>query len=87
MLYFSLFFHRIIHVYAGKIYPKGADSMKIYPEPHRKKQEFDPEDYMNSGSAMDCTGLIPAAAQNADELENYEALYDFLPEAAKRSDN
>lgn len=32
-----------------------------------------------AGSSMDCTGLIPSAIQNEDELESYEDLYQFQP--------
>lgn len=29
-------------------------------------------------SATDCTGLIPAAPANQEELENYEEVYPYL---------
>ena len=35
--------------------------------------------YLNASSAQDCTGLIPVAVQDDDELENYKDLYPFLP--------
>lgn len=41
-------------------------------------------DYLKSASAQDCTGLIPAAPADKDELENYEQLYPFLPEASEK---
>jgi hypothetical protein len=31
-------------------------------------------------SAMDCTGLIPSEVIGEEESENYEELYDILPE-------
>lgn len=42
-------------------------------------------DYLKASSAQDCTGLIPAAPQNKDELENYEDLYLFLPNPAAKA--
>ena len=39
-------------------------------------------DYLKSASAQDCTGLIPAKTKYEEELENYESLYPFLPQAA-----
>ena len=36
-------------------------------------------DYMKPASAQDCTGLIPAGIVDDNEIENYEALYPFLP--------
>lgn len=38
-------------------------------------------DYLNTSSATDCTGLIPAAPAEEEELENYEELYPFLPKS------
>ena len=38
-------------------------------------------DYLKSASAQDCTGLIPAQVEYEEELENYEDLYPFLPQA------
>lgn len=43
-------------------------------------------DYLKTASAQDCTGLIPAAPADKDELENYEELYPFLPEALEKTD-
>ena len=41
---------------------------------------------LKASSATDCTGLIPAAPADEDELENYEELYAFLPQAAPESE-
>ena len=38
-------------------------------------------DYLKAASTQDCTGLIPAKAKYEEELENYESLYPFLPQA------
>lgn len=38
-------------------------------------------DYLATSSARDCTGLIPAAITEEEELEYYEELYPFLPQA------
>lgn len=45
---------------------------------------FDDYDYLgNSASVTDCTGLIPSAPQNHDELESYEDLYHYRPPQIK----
>ena len=36
-----------------------------------------------SGSATDCTGLIPNTIQSHQELENYDDMYTFLPKAVR----
>lgn len=41
-------------------------------------------DYLKAASAQDCTGLIPAAPADKDQLENYEQLYPFLPEVPEK---
>lgn len=44
----------------------------------KNEAAFDSYDYLgNSGSAWDCTGLIPSALQSEAELESYEDLYRF----------
>lgn len=50
-----------------------------YPHPAKGKNEFDQQDYMNSGSSTDCTGLIPSAPLNDAEFESYQDVYGFLP--------
>lgn len=35
----------------------------------------------NAGSPTDCTGLITVPPENEDELENYNKVYEFMPEA------
>lgn len=53
----------------------------------KKKESLPPipeYDYLKPASAQDCTGLIPAMPENKDELENYEDLYPFLPQAPKK---
>lgn len=39
--------------------------------------------YLSPCSAQDMTGLIPSGPVGEDELENYEALYPFLPKVPK----
>ncbi len=48
--------------------------------------EFDSDDFKAS-SGTDCTGLIPAAVTNDNELQNYNELYDFLPNAISDAKN
>lgn len=55
---------------------------------------IDKYDYIgNSGSANDCTGLIPSAIQDESELDSYQDIYHFsVPEdkkklAAKKKDS
>ena len=46
---------------------------------------IDSTDYLvNSASAQDCTGLIPAGPQNDKEVEAYEEIYDYLPPEMER---
>lgn len=41
---------------------------------------IDSYDYLtNAASTQDCTGLIPSAPQNDEELESYDALYKYQP--------
>ena len=46
----------------------------------KKVSELDDIDIM-ACSTMDCTGLIPSLPQTEEELENYNQLYPFEPEA------
>ena len=41
-------------------------------------------DYLKASSVQDCTGLIPAAPQDKEELESYQSLYPFLPNPAAK---
>ena len=44
------------------------------------RPEFFPDNaFFDSASCQDCTGLIPAAPADEDEIENYKELYPFLP--------
>ncbi|MCM1165387.1 MAG: hypothetical protein NC299_03370 [Lachnospiraceae bacterium] len=62
----------------------------MYPYPPDTETDclggFDSEDFKAS-SGTDCTGLIPASPTNSDELENYNELYDFLPNAVSDGKN
>lgn len=41
---------------------------------------IDSYDYLsNAASAQDCTGLIPSAPLNEEELESYDSLYKYQP--------
>ena len=56
--------------------------MENYPyppetDPEQAQQLQDP--LMNSGSAGDCTGLIPSMREDGEELASYAELYGFLP--------
>ena len=39
----------------------------------------------NSASNQDCTGLIPSAPVNEDELKSYETVYHYLPPKIKNT--
>lgn len=39
---------------------------------------YDDSDY-NTISSFDCTGLIPSAVTDLDQIEAYEDLYPYLP--------
>lgn len=55
-------------------------SGKEYPcDKKRPQSGFDPEDYTNSATVCECTGLIPSAPLNDDEYESYDAVYNFMP--------
>lgn len=60
-----------------------------YPDPSRPSYDakddelLDPDDFMNTSSAADCTGLMPAAAISDNEFVNYTELYNFLPHPAE----
>ena len=57
-----------------------------YPDPHDRYDHSEFEDGMNISSDRDCTGLIPANP-NAAQEENYSELYDFLPKAVSDGKN
>lgn len=48
---------------------------------YRKNFENTPLDEidMNTVSSFDCTGLIPFATEDLDQIEAYEDLYPYLP--------
>lgn len=56
--------------------------------PHMNEFDSEPwnDDLMNVSSDMDCTGLIPAKPSSEQE-ENYNELYDFLPNAVTHDDD
>ena len=39
----------------------------------------------NSASTQDCTGLIPSAPVNENELKSYETVYHYLPPHIKNA--
>lgn len=47
-----------------------------------KKDKYniaDNENYLDSASANDCTGLIPSGIQSEEELDSYKDIYKFSP--------
>ena len=50
--------------------------MRFLPELPFKPRKL----WIQSCSAMDCTGLIPSLPQSFAEVEHYNDLYQFLPE-------
>lgn len=47
-----------------------------------KKDKYnisDTEEYLETASVNDCTGLIPRGIKDEDELESYKSLYMFSP--------
>lgn len=36
-------------------------------------------DYLTTASSTECTGLIPKAVEDDEEIDSYAALYPFLP--------
>ena len=62
-------------------YQPGGDRMK---EPSKNKSaDTDWEIDIQSCSATDCTGLIPALPESDAELEHYQDLYHYLPDEKK----
>lgn len=55
--------------------------MQEKKRPNRKNSSEDTllDSVFYSGSATDCTGLIPSIIHSPEELENYQELYSFLP--------
>ena len=52
--------------------------MSIKTETKKNQRIIDSYDYLaNAASTQDCTGLIPSAPQNKEELEAYEKIYKF----------
>ncbi len=47
--------------------------------PNNKPDSLFSYDYLSSASSHDCTGLIPIAPKGDTELDNYAALYPYLP--------
>lgn len=56
-------------------------------EPSKNKSaDTDWEIDIQSCSATDCTGLIPALPESDAELEHYQDLYHYLPDEKNESD-
>lgn len=52
--------------------------MKEKSKRKENQEIIDKYDYIgNSGSANDCTGLIPSAIQDESELDSYQDIYHF----------
>lgn len=50
----------------------------------KKEKIYDKLMFHQAGSANDCTGLIPTAIQEKEELKAYEDVYNFsVPESVK----
>ncbi len=50
-----------------------------------KEKVYDEIMFNQAGSTNDCTGLIPSAIQNKEELRAYEDVYNFsVPEMVKK---
>ena len=56
-------------------------------EPSKNKSaDTDWEIDIQSCSATDCTGLIPALPETDAELEHYQDLYHYLPDTPDRAE-
>jgi len=60
-----------------KKYPYPPEHYPPETDPEHAQLEQDP--LMNSGSAGDCTGLLPSIPENDEQLDSYAELYGFLP--------
>lgn len=53
-------------------------------EKKNRGKDFEPYDCLsNAASSTDCTGLIPAAPINDEEMESHEDIYHYLPPKVK----
>lgn len=52
-----------------------------YTPRHYKTEtpDIDIDEELNTCSTYDCTGLIPSAIKNDNEIESYESIYHYLP--------
>lgn len=69
----------IIPTTVRTIKPKGDGTMEKKQKNSQQKAQALQDPMMNSGSAGDCTGIIPAMPGSGEEYENYAGLYDYLP--------
>ena len=63
-------------------YPPETDpeqAQQLYHMAEEKHLFLMEDPLMNSGSAGDCTGLIPSMPEDGEELDSYAELYGFLP--------
>lgn len=58
------------------------DKKKMEAESTASKNNYDTD--IQACSATDLTGLIPANPESDEELESYEELYPFIPQAKNK---
>lgn len=68
------------------------DSQTLEAKKDKAQQEneiiIDSYDYLaNAASSQDCTGLIPSAIVDENEIESYESLYKFIPKKISKERN
>ena len=64
-------------------YTSGGDLMKKTSMKHDPETDWDID--IQSCSATDCTGLIPALPESDAELEHYQDLYHYLPDIPEQA--
>ncbi|WP_394525546.1 hypothetical protein [Lacrimispora sp. JR3] len=58
---------------------KKEDETREHKESLTANNNYDVD--IQSCSAMDCTGLIPATPETEDEMEAYQDIYPYIPNA------
>lgn len=64
-------------------YHSGGDFMKNSSKKQLSSTDWDID--IQSCSATDCTGLIPALPETDAELEHYQDLYHYLPDSPNQT--
>lgn len=60
--------------------------MKKNKNKNENEKAYDEIMFNQAGSMTECTGLIPSAIENSEELSSYEDVFNFsIPESVKKN--